>query len=339
MKLSLVLLTQNVGLRTNLNILHTCTLGTDDVEVMVCDTSGDIEKQTFLSQIHERNCRVFSIGEDSDRETFDLLLDEATSDCVFLCADNGHVNGHSIAPILKELDRIGSDPAIVGTTGDFVIDDDEKTTVSAFQGFDEPTALERFRNFLGAGQQNIFQYSPIRRSILKEVSSFRLSLPIYLPYHSWLINSLLLMHGRITYIKRFLYQQYDSNSATSVLGLEADAQSFQQAGLDSSSARLQWLIAAFEGAQTFMNKYQRVQLAPDQRQALGAYWFEYWFPLFLQTVSRQPEDAKFDLQAQQIAEKWRTRQSVNLPELLTDIAEFYALSSPEISQRYYNFWR
>ena len=176
--------------------------------------------------------------------------------------------------------------------------------------------------------------------MMQEMWKFISKLPVFLSYHDWLINCIYLMHGRITYIDRYIYQYYNSNWATDELCLKTDAHYFRKAGLDTSAVRLQWLIAGFEGAQTFMSKYQGVQMPQNERQALAAYWFSHWYPSFINTsLSRQAPDAKFDAEAIKMAMKWRSTNEMRLDRLLTDIAEYFSLSSPEIAQRYYNFWR
>ncbi len=339
MKLSVVMPSHNVGARVNLNILNACSMGRDDVEVIIRDNSANEEKRAFLSQIREKNCTVVSVDDCSGVENHRRLLDIAKGKFVFVVADDDFANAYAIPTILAEIDKIQNSHDIIGTTGVFVMDDTTNSSFVRFNMLNKPTPLERVQSFLGSGSPSIFQYSPIRRDVLENVWGFVSTLPIYLSYHDRLMNCMFLMHGRMTYREQYLYQYYNANWAGEEMCLKTDAAYFRKAGLDSSSVRLQWLIAAFEGAQTFLSKYQSLPLSQTQRQELGACWFGHFFGIFLHSLSRQAEDAKFDTQALRIAEKWRSVGEVNLPKILVDITEHFSLSSPDIAQRYHEFWR
>jgi hypothetical protein len=339
MKLSVVMPSHNVGRHVNLNILNACSMGGSEVEVIIRDNSGNPEKRDFLSRIQTTNCRILSVDECPGEENTKRLIDEATGEFVFFIADDDYANSYAIPSILAEIDLIRDDPAIVGTTGIMIVDDTPQTYFVCFDDLNKPDPVDRFQSFLRGYWPSVFQYSPVRLSALRDIWSFSSTLPVYVCYHDLLMNCMLLMHGRLTYRQRFLYQYYNANWSSPEQHLNSEANSFRNAGLDVSAVRVQWLIAAFEGAQTFASKYQRVQLPQEQRQALAFCWFNRWFPELRKVASRQVKGAKFDMQAQQLAGKWQTKKLVSLPELLTDISEYYALTSPEIGQRYYNFWR
>ena len=339
MKLSIIMPSHNVGARINANILNVSSMGADDVEVIIRENSGNDEKRKFLSQVHEKNCRILTVDECPGEENAAQLMREAKGDFALFISDDDFTNSHAIASILEEIERIRNNPTIIGTTGLFVLDDASRTNFYCFDKFDTPDPVDRFKAYLGVGAPHVFQFSPLRLDVLRDVWSFASTLPIYMSYHDQLMNSMFLMHGRITYMQRFIYQYHNSNWSTPELCLKNDANYVRKAGLDPSSVRLQWLIAAFEGAQTFIRKYQRVKLPQDQRQALGSYWFSCRFHGFLNTLTRQAEGSQFDAQSISLAEKWRMKTEMNLDELLGDITAHYALSSPEIAQRYYNFWK
>ena len=340
MKLSVTMPSHNVGTRINANILNACSMGGGDVEVVIRDNSGNEEKRNFLSQIKEENCRILIVDECSGAENATCLMDAAEGQFAFFVADDDFTNAFSIPSILEEIDRIKDDKTIIGTTGVSIVDEALKTHIADFAHLNAPTPLERFTPFLNIGWPSVFQFAPLRLGVQRDVWSFASRLPVYLSYHDLLMNCMFLMHGRVTSLKRFFYQYYNLNWKDEAAHLVSDAQFFQRAGLDTSGVRLLWLIAAFEGMQTFASKYQRVQVSDNERQALGVFWFRHWFSRFLEaSLVRQSHDAKFDAQALTLAKKWRVNGAINLSELLTDITEYYALSSPEVAQRYYDFWK
>ncbi len=339
MKLSVVMPTHGVGPRININILNACSMGTDDVEVVIRDNSGNDEKRKFLSQIHEKNCRIISVDECPGVENHKSSLEEAKGEFVFFICDDDSANSYALAPIFAEIERIRDDSSIIGTTGLFIMEEDAASRVVRFNHFDKPTPLERFQGFFQQTNHSIFQYSPLRRSVMQEVWSYLSTMPVHLSYDDVIMNCLFLMHGRLTYVDRYLYQYINANWSNPAMCLKSDAHYFKLAGLDTSGVRLQWLFAIFEGAQTFVGKYKGVHLPHEQRYELASFWIKHWFPHFAYTAQRYAEDGKFDAQAIQVANKWLQPREIKLQELLTDMAEFLSLSSPSVAERYYEFWR
>ncbi|MDE2029889.1 MAG: glycosyltransferase family 2 protein [Alphaproteobacteria bacterium] len=338
MKLSIAMPSHNVGSRINANILNACVLGSDDVEIIIRDNSGNEEKRKFLSGIKEKNCRIISVDECPGAENIRELMDETAGEFVFTVCDDDYVNGYALPSLLDEIDKIKGDTAYVGTSGIFVIDEDRKTEFFRFNCFDTPDALGRFKAYLG-GCPSIFQYSPIRRTVSKSVLGFCSTLPVYLSYHDWLLNCLHLMHGKFSYVDRYIYHYYNSNWTGGEQNLISDARYFKLAGIDTSGVRIQWLIAAFEGAQTFMSKYSGVDMPREQRQSLAVFCLSHWYQMLFHTYMRQAPDAKYDAETLKIAQKWMASSEINLSNLLADICEFYALTAPEKAQHYYDFWK
>jgi hypothetical protein len=336
--------THNVGARINANILNTCLMGSNDVEVIIRDNSGNEMKRDFLTRVQEKGCRIISVDECSGLENHRRLLEEASGDFVFVVGDDDFANGYATSSILAEIEKIADSPDIIGTTGIFIMDTNDKglSRVINFNCFNEPSALSRINTFFLEGDccHSIFQYSPLRREILKSVLDFSSTFPVYLSHTDWLMNCMYLMHGRLTTTNRFLYHYINANWTDADTSLRSDAHYFKMAGLDASGVRLQWLIAVFEGAQTYARKYQGVQLSELERQGISGLWVRKWFHHFsMNKWSRQAEGAKFDAQAIRMALKWKDAKEILLDNLLLDIVDYYSLSSPETAQRYYDFWK
>jgi hypothetical protein len=339
-KLSIMMPSHNVGTRTNINILNASLMGNDDVEVVIRDNSGNAEKRDFLSRIKENNCRIMSVDECPGRENFISLLNEVKGDFTFFVCDDDYANGYCLSSIVKRIKKIESFPDFIGIAGGALIDHDNGTDAVLFSGLHKRRNLTRVENLFKSNWPSVFQYSAMRTDILRTVWAFSETLPVYMSYHDMLMNSLALLHGRVVTIKRFFYQYYNSNWATHEQHLESDAGFFRRMGIDPSGVRLQWLIAAFEGARTFIEKYHSAPLSQEERGALASYWFGRFFQTFLErSTNREAEGARFDKIAFDLSVKWRWRSQISLDEILNDIVDFYALSSPEIASAYYEFWK
>jgi hypothetical protein len=340
MKLSIIMPSHGIGTRINSNILNVATMGSEDVEVIVRDNSGDPAKREFLSRIQEPNCRIISVDDCAGRENFMSLMEQASGEFIYFAADDDYTNGQAIGSLLSEIDRIGDDRTIVGVGGIFIMDDKTSSGFVHFNRLDKPKASERFKSFLGSGLPSILQYSPIRRDVLKQVWDYSSRLPIYLSFHDWLMNCLFLVHGRVTYVERYMYQYVNSNWDSHEHTLRNDANSYLGNGLDSSCARLHWLIGAFEGARTFMDKYPYVDLPESERQAMAACWFLHWYPTFVGNgLTRGVADSQYDAQAMRLLAKWGSARELRLDEILPDLVDHFSLSSRDTADRYYAFWR
>jgi hypothetical protein len=339
MKLSIVMASHGTGSLVNANILNLCCMGMDGVEVIIRDNSGNEDKREFLRQIKEKNCRIISVDECSGAENHRSLLKEAKGEFVFVTADDDSVNGYAIKPLLQEIEKIRDNPEMIGVTGVFIKEEATTNHFVPFNKFDLPSPLDRFRGYFLETNHSIFQYSPIRIHVLHDVWNYTANLPVYLSYHDVMMNGLFLMHGRMAYVKRYIYQYNNANWTNDKMCLLTDAHYFRLAGLDTSGVRLQWLIAIFEGAETYLRKYPSVKLPREDRQELAEVWSRHWFSHFLHTSKRQAKDAKFDDQAKSLVKKWRKFEKFNTEKFLVDLAEYYALSSPEIAQRYYDYWK
>jgi len=339
-KLSLIMPSHNVGSRININILNASLMGNDDIEIIIRDNSGNADKRKFLAGIHEKNCRILSVDDCPGTENFQALLNEAKGDFVAFTADDDYANSFAYPSILKEVENNVKNPSIVGVTGIMVVDDKRATQVVCFNNLNQWKAADRLKALIEGGWPSIFQYSTLRRTALLDVWSFISKLPVYLTYHDLLINALTILHGRLVYTPRMFYQYNLSSWSSDDDHLKKDADSFVKAGLDASGVRVQWLIAAFEGAQAILNKYSAANIPEKERNAIAGFWFNHWFSSFLEkSLKRDAKGARFDKQAIALTLKWQQERDVKLDVILQDIVDYYALSSPEVAQRYYDFWK
>ncbi|MDR3560914.1 MAG: glycosyltransferase [Negativicutes bacterium] len=338
MKLSIVMPSHNTGTRVNSTILNTCTMGGNDIEVIIRDNSANLQKREFLSRISEKNCRILMVDECPGSENYQALVNEAKSDFVYFVCDDDYISPYALPTLVTEIDRIHDDPGVIGVTGIFGIEDQVSSNFFPFNEFDTPKASDRFKAFLDHSP-SVFHYSPLRRSMMQDMWKFASQLPLFFSYHDWIINCIYLMHGRLTYVPRYIYQYNNANWADAAACLRTDAHYFRKAGLDSSAVRLQWLIGCLEGGQIFLHKYKGVNLPAAERQELAAMWIQQRYAWFLGNWQREAPDAKFDAEALKVVAKWVDRSDFKFPELLDDLCGYFSLSSPDIAQRYYDFWK
>lgn len=336
MKLSVIMPSHAVGRQVNSNILNVVGAARENVEVLVRDNSGDSGKAYFLAGIQKTNCRIFSVPSCNGIENLRTLIDKARGDYVWTVCDDDYMNNDSVSSMLTEINRIKDDERVIGTTGLFVFDAEGGSYPVRFNALDVESAKKRVTSFFN-GYPSILQFSPIKRTVLSAVFGYLSTLPVFLSYHDLLANALILSHGRMTYVERFIYQYKNTNWNTLEKSIATDAKYVKAAGLDESGAALQWLICALEGVRTFEAKYRGCELTSEDRKELADFWGVRFFQNFIY-APRIPE-GKFSAEADVIAKKWRARVGIETRELLEDIAGFYALSSPALATSYREFWK
>ena len=120
-RLSILLPTNRRNLLACSRIAQACSWAGPQVEVIVRDNSGDARKRELLAHFQHENCKVITANPCEPRENFSEVLREATGDFVFCLGDDDFCFDHAIAELPGAIERIGSDPSIIGITGTYAI--------------------------------------------------------------------------------------------------------------------------------------------------------------------------------------------------------------------------
>lgn len=338
-KLSLLVPSNRTGIDAYARLLSFLTFAGDDVEVVIRDNSGNNEKADFLRRFAEGNRRIIIAEPCPAWENGRRVLDEARGEFVLWACDDDMANKSALPSIFQAIEQHGADPGVIGVTGKFLIERPNRSELIAFPQTDAPDVTERVTAYITCRLPNTLAYSVLRRQVNAQVLAFINSMPFQASYCDFIINLLTVLMGRLVYVDHMLYQYDIGNWSDPALALREDLKYYGYAGLDASAYHLHWLIGAFEGAKAVAAKFTAAAHVPgDQRLSLGYYWFRHRYAWF--KVGRQVDlpHARFNAQGKALAAKWRDIDVINMKSLLADLSEFFALSSPELGQRYYDFW-
>lgn len=339
-KLSILVPSNRADLNTYSRLLNYCSMAADDVEVIIRDNSGNKEKRQFLRMVERDNCRILHVAPCSAVENSEAVLREARGEFVWLGGDDDLANGFALPSIREAIDRHGSDNTVTGVTGVFLIEGSARSSVIAFPNTDHPSPVERTKAYIGSHLPNMLPYSAIRRSAYDDIVSFIRRMPLQASYGDWIMSALALMMGRFVQVNHVIYQYDISNWNNAESALREDVKYYTYAGIDPSAIRLHCLLAAFEGALSLAGKFEAAQhVTSEDRLAISQDWFAQWFATFLNARPRFAPGAKFQPQAEDMAQKWAKTSTVRPGDLLPEIAAFLALSSHELGQRYFDFWK
>lgn len=338
MRLSILIPSHNVGPRINVNLLNASLMARDDVEVIIRDNSGNAEKRSFISNINAKNCKIISSDECSPLENHMELLNESIGDFIFFVSDDDSLNINSISAIVDSSSEITNDKSFVGVTGIIISESQNESKISCMDKFESARAFDRAMAYIG-NYPSVVQYAAIRRSLWIEILSFLEKLPIKFSYVDIIINVMILLSGRLKYINKFTYH-YDSYNWSAVERCaDGFANSFRQAGLDSSGGRLLWLIATFEGLMYIVKFYQGNNITSEERMQLALRWAQHHLDFFRGNWRHcVTTDSKYDAEAVALAEKWEKISNIDIANLISDIVRFLSLSSPTLAEEYNQFW-
>jgi hypothetical protein len=343
MKLSLTIPSNRSSLSSYAKLLNFCSLASDDVEVLIRDNSGNEKKRELLRYVGglcHLNCKIFIADPCAAWENNFKITNEVTGDFVLSACDDDLVNEHALPAICEAINKHRDDPSVIGITGQYMIEMPDRCAVIAYPSIDKPSALERGKAYIHDGLPSVLQFSAVKRNTYVSLLEYIRSMPMQASYGDQLYSLLLTLSGRIVSIERIMYQYNMVNWSSDEKGLHEDAKYYIYAGIDPSAVRLHWLFGAFEGAKSVISKYAGIGHVPvAEREEVAIYWVTQRMIYFRRWYQRSFADAKFDAEAKVLADKWRVKSSIHFDELLNDLATFVGLSSSELGQRYYDFWK
>jgi hypothetical protein len=338
MRLSILLATNRKGLLPCSRIAQACSWASPDIEVIVRDNSGDPEKRKFLALCHREHCKIV-ITEPCDILTnFSETLRLATGEFVFVVADDDFCFDQAIATMPGLLRQHGSNASVAGVTGGYAVESTKGTAVFAYPDTDAEDVVTRIRGYLSQSGPNILLYSPLRREMVERVFVFMNAMPALFSFHDQILSLLYLMNGKLLRMKRLLYLYEVGPWENGHSAQKRDVDFYRDAGFDPAINKLHWFICGFEGAVLARN----ATLFPDhplaQRQAIADLWFSAMFARF-QAQPRLTFDSQYTDAAERLCVRFRTSAGqISFQHMLTDMCELIALFSPDIAQRYHDFW-
>lgn len=340
MKLSIVVPSNRTTINAYSKLVNLLSFATDDIEVLIRDNSGNEDKRRFLSQFNGGTRKIVLADPCGAWENGIAITEMAVGDYIFNGCDDDYINPFALPDIIDTIATHGDDKSLIGVTGNYLVEYPTHSAMFSFPTPESDVAYTRVESIL-QGMPSTIQFSAIRRDVYLRCLTTVKTMPLNFSFHDFLFNLMLLMSGRLAKINRMIYQYDMGNWIDPAIALREDAKYYAYSGVDPSGVRLHWLIGALEGAKLAAGKFTGADLPMDQRLAIAQRWFVQWFFWFQNMPPREAPGAKFDAQAQALADKWRVTpmDKIDFNELLTDLCGFFALTSPEAGQRYYDYWR
>lgn len=319
-------------------ITQACSWAAPSIEVIVRDNSGNLEKRKQMKRFERDNCTIVCVDPCQPLEQMSELLRLAKGDFIFCIADDDLCFDRTIAALPDVIDGTGKDANVVGMSGTYAIESSKGTALAAYNGIDSGDATVRVGGYLNYGGANVLMYSPLRRTMVENVFGFMYGMPFYLSYHDQIACLLYLLNGKFVKLPRLIYAYDVGPWEDPVSAQKRDVDFYRAAGLDAAINKLHWFLCGFEGAVLIRNS----DLFPDyplaQRQAMTDQWFSVMFQRFLHNP-RFPFDSRFVKEAETLCARLRASQGrLSFQDMLGDICEFIALSSPDKAQAYLTFW-
>lgn len=320
-------------------IAQACSWAAGDVEVIVRDNSGDTAKRALIASFAQDDCLILSVDECDAWTNFMALLEAARGDYLFFVADDDLVFDRGIASVADLIRADGGSTDVVGVTGAYIVEVPDGSATLAYERIGSDDMAERVAGYVGLQGPNMLFYSAILRETMIDAWQIARSHPIAPPYQDQLLALLYVMSGRFLNIGRFLVSYDNMNWETTETAAASDERFYRAAGLDPAYGKLHWLACAAEGGWLALHAQPGAGHSPAMRNSAANSWFQCMYRRFLGD-HRVVQGASFDAEAAALCQKWRQpRTNFGLPEILDDLGQFMALTSPETAAGYRRFWQ
>jgi len=337
-QLSVLLPTHRSDLTAISRIAQVCSWAGPNIEVVVRDNSGDAKKRDVIALFQSERCKVISVDPCAPLENFSTLLRLAKGDFIFWPADDDFAFDRAIRAISDVLEKSGKDPSVAGVSGLYVVETSYCSSIANYTGIDSDDPLARVVGYLGYGGPNVFTYSVLRRQVAERTYKLLTSMPFYLSFHDQIQSLLFLMSGKFIQLSRLLYA-YDMGAWEAADTAQAkDIEYYRNAGLDPVVNKLHWFLCGFEGATLIRNADAFSHYPLNMRQAVADRWFSLFFLRF-RDQPRLPFESPFLAGAARICDKLKSSNGqLSFQDMLVEIRNLFALSSPAHAQKYFDFW-
>ena len=338
MQLSILIGTNRTGLLACSRLAQACSWASENVEVIIRDNSGDVQKRHFLSLCRRDHCNII-LAEPCDALTnFSEVLRLARGEFVFVLADDDFCFDRAVPALVKTIGQFGRDASVVGVTGSYVVERSDGSAVLGYQGVDADDATARVAGFLSYVGPNVLHYAPIRREVAQRVFSFMNALPSFFSFHDLVFCMLYLLNGKFVRLNRLLYAYEIGIWEDPIAAQQRDLDYYREAGFDAAINVLHWFLCAFEGAVLVRNAGIFPELPAAQRQAIADIWFSHMYIRF-KVGGRPAFESRFAPEAEKLRNKWLGLAGrLSFQDLLADISSFMSLTARDRAQSYFEFW-
>jgi len=320
-------------------ILQACSWACDDIEVVVRDNSGDLEKRRLLRSARGPNRRIV-IADPCDAHTnFVETQKLARGDFVFFLGDDDTAFDRGVARVAALAGEVAADPSVSGVTGTYLLELSEGSQVASYRNVGSGDPVARVDSYVGYQGPNLIFYSAIRREVASSAWAFMDAAPLKMPFHDQLLSLICLLSGRFVDAGRLIFLYNTGNWDTAATSAATDLRIYAAAGLDPASRQLHWLVCAMEGAWLAMFSPFSASYSFEQRQAMASRWFDVMLRRFAGDRG-QSFGSGLTPQATKLCEKWLARApNFDLAELLDDVSGFFAIFAPDKADSYRAFWK
>jgi hypothetical protein len=330
--------THRRGLLACARIVQACSWAGPNIEVIVRDNSGDAEKRKLLETVRNDHCNIIFAGPCESLENFSEILRIAKGEFVFCVADDDYCFDHGIAAVPQMLDQFGGNPAVIGMTGAYAVENSQGSAVVAYPDVDSDDVATRINGYLNYTGANVLVYSVLRRALVERLFAFMNAMPHYFSFHDQIHCLIYLLSGKFLRLKRLLYLYDVGIWEAPESAQQRDLDFYKVAGLDPAINKLHWFLCGFEGAVLALNAEMFSHVPQPQRQKVADRWFSAMFARFV-SQKRLAFDSAFGGEADRLCEKLRTSTGqLSFQGMLAEISGFIALSSPQQAERYFAFW-
>jgi hypothetical protein len=337
-QLSIIIPTHRHDLLALSRIAQACSWARPQVEVIIRDNSGNVDKRETLKHFQRNNCTIVSVDPCDPRENFVESMRLAKGEFVFVLADDDMCFDQAIAAMPSIIDRIAKDPSIVGIAGPYIVEAAAGSVVINYKAIDSADVTARVAGYLTEAGPNVLFYAVLRRDAVKRIVAFIDGLPIVCSFHDQILSLLYLLNGKFHLLPRLFYL-YDfgvwENTET---GQKRDVTFYTASGLDPGFNLLHWFLCGFEGAVLALHSDAFPDHPPAQRQAIANLWFSTMFARF-KGHKRLTFGSSFAGEVEKSCAKLQAMAgTVTFDIMLTEISAVIGIFSKDKAQDYFDYW-
>lgn len=336
MKTSIVIPSNRSDLRSIGNILQLSGLDPESFEVVVRDNSESELKKSLLSYLDPALFKCNFVKSCSAAENFTSALELASGDNVLFMGDDDQLFQEGLKKI-KQIRDSGCYADCQVFTGDYLVLRNDAAFIYRYPEFNDAQAADRLSKFIELQANNYIFYSVFNRTFYLKIFDFFWDLPFRFSYSDRLMTLMMLCGTKVAHSNSLLYKYDESAWMTAVGGASKDRVFYAKEGVDPEIDVLHYLMQALEGALLLKSKLAR-DFASQNLDNSAEKWFEMNFDFF--KLNERPVFSRGLTYEQSVDLKKRTisKTSINLYELLEEIANIIAISNKGGAERFFSYW-